>query len=225
MRKTLRWASVAAILSGLCAAPRAQTGTQVYETMGLRPQQVLSGTVLSSRVVPGEAKQVAAVVSYLTGKKGADDAVNVRLEVFATAGGSLASIYSRDLGEESGGYVGQGDLELVDLDGDGVNEIILTWDTFQEPLIDERRGEVIFHRDGGFEAMWSGSMEYDATRAARKVPAERRDRYKREIDVVATLKSKGSTLFTNKTVIAVAGERLPEPKVVVETFPLLSAGP
>jgi hypothetical protein len=214
---------MAVILGGLCNASVAQTGTQVYEAMGLSPRQVLSGTVLTTRVMPGEAKQVAAVVTYLTGKKGADDAVNVRLGLFSTAGGSLTSLYARDLGQENGGYVGQGDLELVDLNGDGINEIILTWDTFREPLIDERRGEVIFHRDGSFEVKWSGAMKYDATRAARKVPAERRDRYKREIDFVGTLKTKGVTLFTNKTVIAVAGERLPEPKVVVETFPLLAS--
>jgi hypothetical protein len=225
MRKTLQWASVAVILGGLCGGPRAQTGTQVYEAMGLKPQQVLSGSVLTSRLLPGEAKQVAAVVTYLTGRKGEDDAVNVRLEVFATVGGSLSSVYARDLGQENGGYVGQGDLELVDLDGDAVNEIIVTWDTFREPLIDERRGEIIFYRDDGFESLWSGAMKYDATRAARKVPLERRDRYKREVDVVATLKTQGVTLYTNKTVIAVAGERLPQPKVVVETFPLLSPAP
>ena len=85
MRKTLQWVSMAAILGGLSGAPLAQTGTQVYETMGLKPQQVLSGTVLNTRVMPGEAKQVAAVVTYLTGKKGADDAVNVRLELFSAA--------------------------------------------------------------------------------------------------------------------------------------------
>jgi hypothetical protein len=225
MGKALQWAFVAVILGGLGGAPRAQTGTQVYEAMGLEPRQVLSGSVLTTSVLPGASKQVVAVVTYLTGKKGEDDAVNVRLEVFATAGDTLSSIYARDLGKENGGYVGQGDLELVDLDGDGINEIILTWDTFREPLIDERRGEIIFFRGDGFETLWSGTMKYDATRAARKVPLERRDRYKREIDIVATLRTQGVTLATNKTVIAVAGERLPEPKVVVETFPLLSPAP
>jgi len=225
MPRTLHWASVAIILGGLCGALRAQTGAQAYEAMGLKPQQVLAGSVLTTSVLPGESKQVVAVVTYLTGKKGEDDAVNVRLEVFATAGGTLSSVYARDLGQENGGYVGQGDLELVDLDGDSVNEIIVTWDTFREPLIDERRGEIIFYRSDGFETLWSGTMKYDATRAARKVALERRDRYKREIDVVSTLRTQGITLFTNKTVISVAGERLPQPKVVVETFPLLPPSP
>jgi len=225
MRKTLQWAFLAVILGGLCGAPRAQMGAQAYEAMGLKPGQVLTGSVLTTPVLPGEAKQVVALVTYMTGKKGEDDAVNVRLEVFATVGDKLSSIYARDLGQENGGYVGRGDLGLVDLDGDGANEIIVTWDTFREPLIDERRGEIIFFRGDGFETLWSGTMKYDATRAARKVPLERRDRYKREIDVVATLRTQGVTLFTNKTVIAVAGERLPQPKVVVETFPLLSPSP
>jgi hypothetical protein len=225
MRETLFRASLVVILAAPCGSLQAQTGNRVYDAMGLKPQQVLTGSVLTSSVLPGDAKQVVAVVTYLTGKKGEDDAVNVALEVFSTTGDSLSTVYARDLGKENGGYVGEGDLQLVDLDGDGVNEIIVTWDTFREPLIDERRAEVIFYRNDRFETLWSGSMEYDATRAARKVPPERRDRYRREIDVVATLKTQGITLFTHKTMIAVAGERLPQPKAVVETFPLLQPSP
>ena len=52
------------------------------------------------------------------------------------------------------------------------------------------------------------------------VPVERRDHFVRELDLVSTLRTRGVTLFFNKTMIAVAGERLVEPKVVEETFPL-----
>ena len=65
--------------------------------------------------------------------------------------------------------------------------------------------------------------QYDATRNARQVPVERRDRYVREIDIRETIRTNGVTLFLNKKVIAVAGERLPEPKIVQETFPLKPA--
>jgi hypothetical protein len=54
------------------------------------------------------------------------------------------------------------------------------------------------------------------------VPRERQDRYTREVDVAATLRSRGTTLFMKKRVIAVAGERLAEPQVVVEAFPMHS---
>ena len=45
MRKTLQWAFMAAILGGLCGAPQAQTGTQAYEAMGLKPGQILTGSM------------------------------------------------------------------------------------------------------------------------------------------------------------------------------------
>jgi hypothetical protein len=65
-------------------------------------------------------------------------------------------------------------------------------------------------------------LAYDATRAAREIPVERRDRYMRELDIVKTLRTRGVTLYVRKYVIAVAGERLPKPKTVEETFPLRS---
>ncbi len=50
--------------------------------------------------------------------------------------------------------------------------------------------------------------------------AERRDRYKREVDIIETLRTKGDALVMKKTMIAVAGERLAEPKVILESYPL-----
>ena len=52
------------------------------------------------------------------------------------------------------------------------------------------------------------------------MPADRRDRYLRKLDFANTRRTKGVTLFMTKTVIAVAGERLPQPKDIQETFPL-----
>jgi hypothetical protein len=68
-------------------------------------------------------------------------------------------------------------------------------------------------------------MTYDATRAARELPAERRDRFVRKIDPARTLKTHGESLMFTKTTIAVAGERLPEPKVSTEAFPFRKEGP
>lgn len=218
--------SLAMALVLLAAAPagvaRADTAIEAYTAMGLKPQNVLSGSVMAARVLPGADKQVVAMVTYLTGKRDEATAVNVRLEVFAQRQNSLSPVYSRDFGKENGGYVGQGEVQLVDLDGDGVNEIIATYDNLKDPPIEERTGEVILRDSGGFRTAWSGAVEYDATRAARKLPAERRDHFEREVDVIRTLKTHGLTLFMAKKMIAVAGERMPEPKIVTETFPLRS---
>jgi hypothetical protein len=144
----------------------------------------------------------------------------VRLEVLRKEASSLVSAYARDYGKENGGFVGRGDVELVDLDGDGAAEIVVSYEQGGNPLVQRRAGEVIVREPSGFRVAWTGDMEYDATRAARDVPADRRDRFLRRLDAAATLKTRGITLFMTKKVIAVAGERLAEPKEVRETFPL-----
>jgi hypothetical protein len=196
--------------------------TQVYKAMGLEAKDVLAGTVLNAPAIAGASgrKQVICVATYLTGKKDKEDAVNVRLMIFNRRGELLEPIYSRDFGQESGGFIGKGNLEMVDLDHDGAQEIIVSFQTYKEPLIEQRLAEVILHDGSDFHTAWAGPLEYDATKAARDMPVERRDRYMRRFDFQKTLRSRGSTLFISKHMIAVAGERLPTPKVVEEAFPL-----
>ena len=195
----------------------------VYKLMHLEVKDILTGPILTSRVLPGMAsdpKQVVALVTYMTGKRDESNAVNVRLEVMRKEGDGLVSFYSRDFGKENGGFVGHGDVELVDLDGDGANEIIVTYDSYKDSLITERRAEVLLQDGGTFSTAWTGAVDYDATKAVRTVPQERRDRYTRALDIPATLKTRGVTLMVKKTMLAVAGERLEQPKIVQETFPL-----
>ncbi len=218
----MRNRSVAA-LGLLALAPLAahgDTAPQAYAAMGVRPADVLTGTVLNAKVLPGQDKQVVAMTTYFTGSKERNDAVGVRLDVFARNGERLVPLHGRDFSQESGGPVGAGELQLVDLDFDGVSEIIASFASFRNPLIEERVGLVIVHDEGEFRTAWSGPIAYDATRAAREVAQERRDRFEREIDFGNTLRTRGVTLFVNKKVLAVAGERLPQPRVVQETFPL-----
>jgi hypothetical protein len=211
-----------AMLSALAVPVFADTpsGVEIYAAMGIETADVLSGTVLSAKVVPGERKQAIGLITYLTGKKDEADAINVRLAVFDIAGARLVPVYSRDLGAAHGGFVSDGDLLLLDIDADRVTEIIVSFDSHVEPLIEQRKAEVILYDGQTFTVGWTGPVEYDATRAARDVPEERRDRYVREFDFPNTMRTRGVTLFMNKKVIAVAGARLPEPKVVQETFEL-----
>jgi len=208
------------VLSLAPIAARADTAAAAYRAMDIRPSEVLTGTLLTARVMPGPDKQVVAVTTYFTGSREKDKAVNVRLDVFRRAGDELTPVYSRDFGEESGGPVGEGELQLVDLDLDGINEIIASFQSFLDPLIEQRLGEVVVNQDGDFRSAWSGLLDYDATKAARSVPRERRDRFRREFDFASTMRTRGVTLFFSKRMIAVAGERLTQPKVVQETFPL-----
>jgi hypothetical protein len=201
----------------------ADGASEAYRALGVKPQKVLSGTVINSKVVPGGGKQVVCIATYLTGKKGKSDAVNIKLGVFVPREVGLDPVYLRDLGAERGGYIDRGDLQLLDLDGNGINEIVVTFDSYEDPLIEQKLSEVIIYGESGFATAWSGAVEYDATKAARNVPEQRRDRFVRELDLPNTLRTRGVTLFFNKKMIAVAGERLAEPKMVEETFPLREA--
>jgi hypothetical protein len=201
-------------------AARADTAADAYRAMGIDPSDVLTGTLLNAKVLPGPDKQVVTVTTYFTGSREKDDAITVRLDVFRRAGKQLTPVYGRDFGDESGGPVGQGELQLVDLDLDGINEIIASYRSFLDPLIEQRLGEVVVNEEGEFRSAWSGPLDYDATKAARSVPRERRDRFRREFDFANTMRTRGITLFMNKQMIAVAGERLSQPKVIQETFPL-----
>ena len=199
---------------------RADSQADTYRAMGIRPEGVMQGSILQARILPGSEKQVVAMVTYITGKKEEADAVGVKLAVLRREGDKLRAVYERDFAAENKGYVGRGEVELVDLDGDGRSEIMATWDNVRSKVIEERRGEVILMNGDAFVVAWAGAMSYDSTKAAREVPADRRDRYVRKIDFKGTMRTRGVTLFMTKSVTHVAGERLPEPRSVQETFPL-----
>ena len=220
MRRAPAGAAAIFLAAAAWGAAPVDSGVEVREALGIKAGDVLSGTVLTARVLPGDAKQIVAMTTYFTGKRGDADSVNVRLDVFRRDAKGLAAVHSRDYGKENGGFVGRGEVELLDLDGDQVNEIVVTYDDARNPLIERGVMEVLVHDPSGFRVGWSGDFRYDATRAARDVPAERRDRFVRRLDAAATLRTRGVTLFFNKKVLAVAGERLPEPRDIVETFPL-----
>jgi len=202
------------------AVVEAQQGTKAYKALGLKPQKVLTGTVVKARVVPSNQEQVICIATYLTGKGDKGDAVNVRLGVFDDFGEGLVTLYTRDFGKDEEGYVANGDLLVMDIDRDGISEIVVSFDDYSDPLIERRLAEIILHDGQKLDTAWSGLVEYDATKAARDVPVERRDRFVRDFDWSNTMRTRGATLFLKKKVIAVAGERLPEPRVVEETFDL-----
>jgi hypothetical protein len=213
-------AALLALAASVPAGAREPNAFDVYRAMGIPEKKVIGASVLPVKVLPGTEKQTVAIVSYFTGKKSEAEGVNVRLEVFRGDAEGLTSVYARDFGAENGGYVTRGEIQLFDLDGDGNQEILPTWDDVKNPLLDIRRGEVLLHSDGALQTAWKGEVRYDATRDARGTPAERRDRFTREVDFASTLRTHGVTLFFKKTVTAVAGETLPAPRIVEETVPM-----
>ena len=225
MRSVACAVSIALALAFPPTARGEDLGLAVYRTMGIKAGDVLNGSVLTAQVLPEKDKQVVALITYFTGKRDDANAVNVRLEVFRRQGDKLESVYARDYGKENGGYVGRGEIQVVDLDGDAVQEIVVTYDLAKDRLIQDRRGEVIVRDAAGFRVHWVDSVQYDATRAARDLPADRRDRFVRELDVPGTMRTKGVSLIFDKKTIAVAGERLAEPRVSKEAVPFRRPAP
>lgn len=215
----IRKTGIAVLLGLLLAVSPVGAGVEAYKTMGIDKGKVISGTQTSARVLPGDDKQLVCLVAYFSGK-GKDPTVKLRLAVLEGDKDGYTTAWEQDFSTKYAGNVGEGNLELLDLDRDGQAEIIVTFDLFSDPLIRQRFGEVIVWDEERFTTAWSGPFEYDATKAVRDVPLERRDHFVRELDLINTLRTRGVTLFFNKTMIAVAGERLAEPKVVEETFPL-----
>lgn len=217
--------AVAALLALAATVARADSAADVYKQLGIQVKNVMNSSVVTARVLPGDAKQVVSVVTYLTGKKDEANALGVRLDVFRREGDNLVPVYTLDAAQDNGGPVGRGEVALLDLDGDGVNEIGFYYDNLKNGLIQDRRLDVILYDGTAFRVAWNGSVSYDATKAVRDVPADRRDRFLRKLDFASTRRTKGLTLFMTKTVIAVAGERLPQPKQVQETFSLKTDAP
>jgi len=218
MQATKRF--LAWVLFGFFLSVPAMAGVEVYAAMGIDKGKVISATQTISRVLPGDDKQVVCLVAYFTGKTEKTAAIKLRLAVLDRSDEKYTIVWEQDFSAKYGGNVGEGNLELLDLDRDGQNEIVVSFDLFSDPLIRQRLGEVIVWDEDRFKTGWSGLFEYDATKAVRDVPVERRDHFIRELDMISTMRTRGVTLFFNKTMIAVAGERLSEPKVVEETFPL-----
>jgi hypothetical protein len=216
----VRCAVAAALTIGAATAARADTAADVFQQMGIKATDVMNSSVATAKVLPGDAKQVVAVVTYLTGKKDEVNALGVKLEVYRQEGPSLSRVYSMDASKENGGSVGRGEVAILDLDGDGISEIGFYYDNLKNSLIQERRLDVIVFDEGVFRIAWNGAVNYDATKAVREIPVERRDRYMRKLDFANTRRTKGITLFMTKTMISVAGERLAQPKEIQETFPL-----
>ncbi len=212
--------AAALLLAFSATSARADSAAQVYKQLGIKVGNVMNSSVLTARVLPGDAKQVVSVITYLTGKKEETAALGVRLDIFRTEGENLVPVYALDASQENGGPVGRGEIALLDLDGDGVNEIGFYYDNLKNALIQDRRLDVLVYDGTSYRVAWSGSSSYDATKAVRDVPVERRDRYMRTLDFANTRRTKGLTLFLTKEMISVAGERLPQPKQVQETFPL-----
>ena len=142
----------------LCALP-APAGVEAYKAMGIDKGKVINATQTSAQVLPGDSKQLVCLVAYLSGKKEKNAAIKLRLAVLEGSDGEYTPVWDQDFSSKYGVNVGEGNLELLDLDRDGQAEIIVTFDLFSDPLIRQRFGEVIVWDEDHFKTAWSGPVE------------------------------------------------------------------
>jgi hypothetical protein len=121
---------------------------------------------------------------------------------------------------KSGRPAHTGEFSVVDLDGDGGSELILTWDSSLVPEKTERMTEIwAIDGPGRLRKVWSGPWEIDTMRDPDTAEGEQKH-VVRAIDYGKTRALAGGGIVFTKTIHAVAGERLAEPTVTTQSVSL-----
>src|SRR5262245_37847571 len=108
----------------------------------------------------------ATLTEYFTGDKNEQTAMNLLLGVHLTEDGKRRLVASRDYNADAGGYVSRASLELIDLDRDGLKELLVTYHHNEKP--DTTRVEMDVLRLAGdrLVLLWNGPVRLNTTAAA-----------------------------------------------------------
>src|SRR4030095_6720255 len=117
-------AGALAVLLG--AAPAASAAIQ--DPLALPPSKVYTTTSMSLG-----PNLTAIMTEYFTGEKNEKTAMNILLGIHLTEEGKRRLVASRDYNLVAGGYVSRSSLELVDLDHDGIKELLVTHHHNEKP--------------------------------------------------------------------------------------------
>ena len=111
---------------------------------------------------------------------------------------------------------------MIDLDGDAVNEIMVSYRSQEAPGCVLKSGELIRGVGSGFVVGWTGTLKIDTTGPESQKPVAERDRSLREINFDKTIRSHGGMICFRKIVSMAGGVRFDPSKLVEECFPLAS---
>lgn len=181
-------------------------------------RNVLSRTTLKSDVTDAPGKETVVLTEFLTGKSEEADAIDVILTVYENRQEGAVPTWGRDYLKEWGGPLAGGELSLVDLDGDGRNEIMVSMHHGDDPGRVNVEAEILWAVGGSFVRAWNGPIRVDTSGA--DLPVERRERYTREIDFDRTTRTRGGMIFFNKKISMTAGVQIEPASVIGESFPL-----
>ncbi|RMG48473.1 MAG: hypothetical protein D6718_01685 [Acidobacteria bacterium] len=158
------------------------------------------------------------LVNAMTGEQDPARASEVVVGITAPDEGDRrgALLWSRHVMSETGRPAHDGELTVVDLDGDGRQELILTWDRSLSPKRIDRWAEIYATEQlRQPRKIWEGAWERD-TRRDPRTPAAEREWFRREIDYRATRKAAGRAVVFVKRIGMAAGKAVDPPKGVQE---------
>ena len=191
------------------------------------PRKVRRGTELTvTRTVTdldGDGRREGVMlVEVLTGEKDPARATEVILGTWdAGAGEKGELLWSRCVTADTGQPAHDGEMEILDLDGDGQQEIVLSWDRGLRPGLVDRWAEIWTVPDPRRPVrVWEGPWGRD-TRLDEQTPPAKRSSFEREIDYGATRAAKGRGIVFRDTWRMIEGQALDPPRVTRERVDVL----
>ncbi len=216
MRKALVFLLVVATAS--LASARRKPAELPPDPRDIPAEAQLSSTRSFADLDGNGSREVLILVNALTGHEAARSASEVFLAIAGEdAGGTRGELFwVRRLAEATGEPAHDGEITVVDLDGDGGSEIIVTWDRSLSADAVDRWAE-IFAVDtlSRPRRVWDGQWEID-TRRDPATPAPERQWLQRDIDYGATRRQAGKAILLRTKQRVLGGEMLDKPKLTLE---------
>jgi len=185
------------------------------DPLALNPSKVYTTT--SMNVGPNLS---ATLTEYFTGEKNERTAMNILLGIHVSEEGRRRLVASRDYNAAAGGYVSRGSLELIDLDRDGIKELLVTYHHHEQPGTTRIDMDVLRLATDKLVLLWTGPVRVNTAAPSAGVAPSDRDQFVREIDYARTTASGGRKICFAKTVGVAAGAVLDPPRVLNEEIPL-----
>lgn len=194
-------------------------GAGEVDPLSVETKWVISRTLLSADLDGDGIQEQVVLVNRLTGKREEATALDVLIGIYRDSGNEAPPLWSRSILRATGGPCHGGEVILVDLEGNGPPELLLSYSVSVDSTRRERHGELFRWEGGTARMVWSGILELDTSRDEGTPPAER-TRFKRELDLPRTLAARGRTLFLTKQILVAAGVELPSARTIGESAAL-----
>lgn len=180
------------------------------------PRKVPSHSILLTTTITAGPDLAATLVEYITGDRSEKTAINLLVGLYRVEGEKRTLLSSRDYNADAGGFVSRGSLQVIDLDRDGVNEILLEYHHAEQPGSTRVDLDIMRVVEGRLVLVWSGPVRVDTTSPSLELPPSERERFVRELDLGRTAAMQGQKLCFTRTVSVAAGATLDPPRVMPE---------